>query len=340
MTTRSAPAELVAVALGAVVHDDPQRRREPRRPRPASCGRPTAGRSRGAGRGGRAGGRAWWPSCRGPCRRRGSRRGRGGRGTQPRQPAALVGPQLAVEALRLGLLAQPIVGQPGEQLVGPRPAWRSAPVSRARPHRPAEQRDGVDRGEVADVVLESPPGSAQRGRIDADPAPPAVQQGGAGPRGPLQLGVGQRRRALVVGDDELPRRPSPRARTACRGRRRTQGVALPRRLTPARSSRSGPTSSMPRWASSAGACSRNRSASSTSSSIIDGSWAVASSAAVSTHPARMRASAVISASSRATWSGPPATSTATGEASQTSSAVHQRPGSSSSTSSRRTSQSS
>ena len=97
---------------------------------------------------------------------------------------------------------------------------------------------------------------------------------------------------------------------------------------------------MPRRSSSAGACSRNRPASSTLSSSDDGSCVAARSAATSTDPAERQGQL---GRRRRPARGPalaPASSTASGVASQTSSAVHQRPGSSSSTTSRRTSQSS
>ena len=73
------------------------------------------------------------------------------------------------------------------------------------------------------------------------------------------------------------------------------GVARPLTRTPARTRRSGPTSSMPRAASSAGACSRNRSASSTDSSSPTGSCSRARSAATSTHSATVVASVLTSA---------------------------------------------
>ena len=68
----------------------------------------------------------------------------------------------------------------------------------------AQQRDGVDDGVLADVLLEPLAGPAHGRRVDAHPAPAAVQQRRPGALGARELGVGDRRRAVVVGDDELP----------------------------------------------------------------------------------------------------------------------------------------
>ena len=75
--------------------------------------------------------------------------------------------------------------------------------------------DGIHHGVLADVVLEPLAGPAHRRRIDAHPAPAAVQQRRAGALGALELGIGDRRRTVVLGDDEAPvddgLAPEPRA---------------------------------------------------------------------------------------------------------------------------------
>ncbi len=57
---------------------------------------------------------------------------------------------------------------------------------------------------LTDVVREPLAGAAHGGRVDAHPPPAAVQQRRAGALGALELGVGDRRRTVVLGDDEAP----------------------------------------------------------------------------------------------------------------------------------------
>ena len=127
---------------------------------------------------------------------------------QPGQAAPLVRPQLAHEPVRLVLLPQALVGQAGEQLVGPSRHLGGRTARHAGGQLAvagqAQQRHRIDDGVLADVVLQALAGPAHRGRVDAHPAPPAVQQRGPGPLGPFQLGVGDGRRPVVVGDDQLP----------------------------------------------------------------------------------------------------------------------------------------
>ena len=178
------------------------------------------------------------------------------------RPRRWYGRSSPTNARRLVLLLQAIVGEPGQQLVGPRRhPWPSRSPTATGVQlalaRQLQQRHGVDERVLADVVLQSLAGPPHGRRVDAHPASPAVQQRGASPLGPLQLGVADRRRAVVVGDDQLPvddrlapealrvvgrvlrrgpaARPAPRPAPAARGRpARCRG--RPARPVPARGS--------------------------------------------------------------------------------------------------------
>ncbi len=204
VTTRSASASSARSPFGAVVDDDAQRRREA-----AGLGLPVVDhgqrahhevRARTLEQVGQRGGRLAEAHVVGEA----AAQTEAVEEAQPRQAAALVGAQLAVERRRLVLLAQALVGEPAEQLVGPRRGGaRRRRVELALAGQ-AQQRHRVDLGEVANVVLEPLAGPAQRGGIDADPSPAAVQQRGAGAGRPFQLGERQRGRAVVVGHHEAP----------------------------------------------------------------------------------------------------------------------------------------
>ena len=189
---------------------------------------------------------------------------------QPGQAAALIWPQRAGEPFALASLDETIVGQSGQQLDAPgrcRLALRRVELTGGGE---VQERDGVDDAVLARVFVEALAGLAQRRRIDAHPPPSGVQQRCASGVGAGELGGRDRARVVTFGDDEPPvddgvaveTRPLL-GRVAC--------ATVPRTERFARTRRSGPISSMPSRSSSAGACSRNRSAASRSSSIDDGS---------------------------------------------------------------------
>ena len=274
-------------------------------------------------------------SARQPPRPRRSRKR-----SQP-SPRRWYGRSSPTNAGRLVLLGEALVGQPGEQGGRPRRRRAGAGVDLAVAGE-AQQRDGVDawrgRARCSSRRRRARRSAAGSMRTQRRPVCSSVAPAGSARASSASVrAVGPSSSATTIRhcDDGLapePRRGGPTAAPASPCRART---------TPARTRRSGPMRSMPRRSSSAGACSRKRSASSTSRSSDAGSWAVARSAATSTQPASGRgqlADRRRRAARRA--SSPPASSTASGVASHTSSAVHHRPGSSSSTTSRRTSQSS
>ena len=254
------------------------------------------------------------------------------------EAAPLVRPQLAAEPVRLVLLDQALVGQPGRagrsssrrrarRSTSPSPARRSSVMastrswsrscssSRRRARRSAAGSMRTHRRPVCSSVA---PADSARASSASDSA------------------VGPSSSATTIRHWTTASRPN------CPGwSDGGAGAALPRTETPARTRRSGPMRSMPRRSSSAGACSRKRPASSTLElqrrrlvrrgqvgGDLDGPGQRPGPARRRRRPARRPATRS------------PASSTASGVASQTSSAVHHRPGSSSSTTSRRTSQSS
>ncbi len=270
----------------------------------------------------------------------------------PRQPAALVVAQLAVEPRRLdrpprrrssGSPASSAATHPAPRRRSPscvavvvdrraRPA--TSPSPRCRPTA-AAARSRPTRDAPGEVLVEQRARPAQPGRVDADPAVPGAQQRRAGRLDPRQVGLGQRRarrrppatrRAPPCRTGPCGRRPAPRGR--CRARRR---------LTVTRCS--GPSSSMPSLASSAGAASMKSSACSRSSSTADGSCSAAELApapvTLGADGRRQREHLVLER--RRGGARSPARSSARGARSHTSSAVHHLPGSASSTSSSSTS---
>ena len=146
---------------------------------------------------------------------------------QPAEAAALVGPQLAGERRRFELLAAarrraarraaapstpPTRRRRRQRRVG---AVADAEVVAGRGRVGGELQQGqrarcpsrVGGGELLDLAqVGVVPGAdlAQRRRVDAHPAPAGVQQRRPGLLGAGQLGRGDRRRAVVVGDGEAP----------------------------------------------------------------------------------------------------------------------------------------
>ena len=162
----------------------------------------------------------------------------------PRQPAALVVAQLAVEPRRLDDLLEAFVGQPGEQRRHPA-VRRRAPIVERRPRRGASELDGdvaVGRRPPADRRSSSTAPDARRvgrGARRAARAPGAGRPGRCAPSGArcaasvvpaastrARSAVGQRRarrsppasrRAPPCRSGPCDRRPATRGR--CRGRR-------------------------------------------------------------------------------------------------------------------------
>ena len=191
-------------------------------------------------------------SCPDPCRRPGSRRGRGGRGTAAR-PGRAAGTGRSSPTKSAGSCSspQPLVGQAGQQLVGPRPARRrsrcaGAAVGPARRRRrgAATSRRRRRRARGRGPRAACGPGAWPPGRCA-----PTVGRCATAWRRPARPAPARRRRSPP--DRRRRRRRAstrrrPGGRTACRGRRRPAAWPGRGRDTPARTSRSGPTSSMPR----------------------------------------------------------------------------------------------
>ena len=202
--------------------------------------------------------------------------------------------------------------------------------------QPQQARRRRRRSCCAAVLVEPSPGPAQRRRVDAHPAPAGVQQRGAGRLGARQLGLGDRRRGRRRRRRRGASRRWPRGRTAVRGRRR-------RTASPAADGDTGAhealgTEQLDAERRQLGrrlleeAARRRRRRARAWSARATVSQLAGDVDALGERPGQrhdLGARAPRGARRR------PASSTASGVASQTSSAVHQRPGSTSSTSSRR-----
>ncbi len=279
---------------------------------------------------------------------------------QPAEAATLVRPQLAGERGGLDLLTQRGVGQSAEQQPGPRRGderrrrrcrgRRRRPVRARRQPRPPRRpvaaapagspspsrRAALELLDLAEVGVVAGAHLAQRGRVDADPAMADVQQRRPGLFGSGQLRRRDRRRTVVVCGGERPLhdrlaveagRPVARAATASPGRERPRWRARGARDRSARCPGApappGPargTRPPPRRRARRRRAGRPRRAGRARRRM----------------PRRSRPARCTIDSSSGRCSGPVATSTASGLPAHTSAALHQRPGSDSSTSSRST----
>ena len=237
------------VAVGAVVDDDVQVRRE------ASClGEPVVDdrqrahdevRTRSALEVGQRGGGLAEPHVVGQAAAEPETLEE----AQPGQTAALVGPQRAGEPFALVRLDESFIGQSGKELDAPRRCGLAIRRVELAGRSEVEEGDGVDDGVLPCVLVEALAGLAQRGRIDAYPPPSGVQQRRTCGVGTGQLGGGDRARVVTVGDDEPPADDGV-AVEAGSLLGRVAAATVPRTDRFARTRRSGPSSSMPSRSSS------------------------------------------------------------------------------------------